>query len=48
MKTYKIKFTSGDGNINTVYIDAHSEPESFWIFDNVCNYNVILSIEQDN
>jgi hypothetical protein len=48
MKTYKIKFTSGDGNINTVYIDAHSESEASWIFQSDYSYGEILSIEQDN
>lgn len=45
-KTYKIEFTSNNGNYNTVEVYAHTEDEARRIFEEGYMYEEILSIEE--
>lgn len=43
MKNYLIEFSTKDGNISSVYVDAYSETDALDYFE--CNYEFVTIIE---
>jgi hypothetical protein len=48
METFKITFTTNDGNENTILVDAANERKALQIFETEYSFDAVISVQRNN